>query len=482
MRESMDDAAKADIGTAEAGGGPGTPAAPTAEDRFRALATAGALSVYRMSPEWRLMYQLDSDTLAVTSEATEDWADHYILPEDRERVGAAIREAIATGTIFELEHRVRLADGSIGWVLSRAVPLRGQNGRIVEWFGAARDVSDRKRTEEALRDSEAKYRRLFDSMDEAYAVVEVLKDETGRWADFRFLEVNPAFMEHTAMPYPVGRTATELLGTPNPRWAALYGQALDSGTALRVEETEPALGRVFDLNIFALDRAQNRVAVLFTNVTERRRSLNLQDTLLAELQHRVRNIMAVIRSIVRRSHDEERSAEDYVQHLEGRIAALARTQALLTRRPGVGVDLEEIVRDELLAQAASEDQVSIRGPDVALAPKAAEVLTLALHELATNATKYGAFSHRDGHVDIAWRVEPRDGRDWLVLNWAENGVPILVPGPLRRGFGTELISSRIPYELRGRGSFELRPGGLRSEIEFPLVPGGSILDMDGGTI
>ncbi|WP_409528244.1 PAS domain-containing protein [Rhizobium sp.] len=124
-----------------------------------------------------------------------------------------------------------------------------------------------------MSESDERYRALFESMDEAYAVVEVLKDEVS-WVDFRFIEVNPAFIAHTGMPWPVGLTATELLGAPNPRWTELYGRALDTGTAIRVEEIEPRLDRVFDLNIFALDRQRNRVAVLFTNITERRRAEN----------------------------------------------------------------------------------------------------------------------------------------------------------------------------------------------------------------
>ncbi|MBE7220848.1 MAG: PAS domain-containing protein, partial [Caulobacteraceae bacterium] len=95
------------------------------EQRFRALATTGAPSIYRMSPDWRLMYQLDSQTLANTSEPIEDWVGKYILPEDLPTVRAAIGKAIGARSLFELEHRVRLADGVIGWVVSRAVPLLG---------------------------------------------------------------------------------------------------------------------------------------------------------------------------------------------------------------------------------------------------------------------------------------------------------------------------------------------------------------------
>ncbi|NHC33777.1 response regulator [Scytonema millei VB511283] len=134
---------------------------------------------------------------------------------------------------------------------------------------------ERARAEAALRVSEEKYRSLFNSMDEAYAVVEVIPDEAGGWSDFLFLEVNPAFMQHTGMEYPVDRTATQILGTPNARWAAIYGQVAETGESVRVEEVEETLNRVFDLNIFRLgDLGSRRVAVLFTDITERKRAEN----------------------------------------------------------------------------------------------------------------------------------------------------------------------------------------------------------------
>jgi two-component system CheB/CheR fusion protein len=136
-----------------------------------------------------------------------------------------------------------------------------------------RDVTEPLRAAQALQASEEKYRALFNEMDEAFAVVEVMADEGGRWTDFLFLDANPAFMRHTGMPYPVGRTATQLLGTPNPHWAELYGRAVETGVAIHVEEGELTLGRVFDLNIFRMgEGGSRRVAVLFRDVSEKRRT------------------------------------------------------------------------------------------------------------------------------------------------------------------------------------------------------------------
>ncbi|WP_420226331.1 PAS domain-containing protein [Pigmentiphaga litoralis] len=154
-----------------------------------------------------------------------------------------------------------------------AGPIRDQNGQITGGVVLFRDVSEERRIQEALRHSEEKYRGLFEEMDEAYAVVEMIADASGRWTDFRFLEVNRPFMRHTGMPYPVGRTATDLLRNPNPRWAELYGRAADTGESVRLEEGEVTLGRVFDLNIFRLGGpGSRRIAVLFTDITERKRA------------------------------------------------------------------------------------------------------------------------------------------------------------------------------------------------------------------
>ncbi|WP_143467699.1 GAF domain-containing protein [Leptolyngbya ohadii] len=141
---------------------------------------------------------------------------------------------------------------------------------------------ERAYAEASLRKSEEKYRSLFESMDEAYAVVEVMADDNGKWNDFLFLEVNPAFVKQTGMEYPVGRKATELLGTPNPRWAEVYGQVAETGEPIRFEEGEATLGRIFDLYVFRLGgEGCRRVAVLFNDITERKQ---VEATIAADLR------------------------------------------------------------------------------------------------------------------------------------------------------------------------------------------------------
>src|SRR3712207_1903194 len=140
--------------------------------------------------------------------------------------------------------------------------------------------------------------------------------------------------------------------------------------------------------------------------------------LLAELQHRVRNTLAVVRSIARRTAETSASVEDYAMHLDGRLNAFARTQAILTRNPAAGVDLAYIIAEELLSYDAHEGrQVSISGPSVRLQPAAAETFALAVHELATNAVKYGALSSPEGRIGVHWRYADAASPPQLTFQW-----------------------------------------------------------------
>jgi two-component system CheB/CheR fusion protein len=191
--------------------------------------------------------------------------------------------------------------------------------------------------------------------------------------------------------------------------------------------------------------------------------------LLAELQHRVRNTLAVVKSITFRTADSSATVEEMAAHLSGRLDAFARVQSAVTRNPDAGVELMSLVGDELLAHAVHEgDAVVVDGPEVALRAKAAETISLALHELATNAVKHGALGGNGGRIAIKWRVNGKgDGAGPLEFEWAEDGVDGVNSKPARHGFGMELLTRILPYDLGARTNVEFRQKGLRFTMDLP---------------
>ncbi len=158
-------------------------------------------------------------------------------------------------------------------------------------------------------------------------------------------------------------------------------------------------------------------------------------------------------------------------HLEGRIGAFSRVQSVVTRNPETGVDLAAMIEDELLAHAAREGEgLKIEGPDVQLQARPSETVSLAIHELATNAVKYGALSSGTGSISITWERVRRDEAEYLELVWEENGVEDTPPEPRRQGFGLELLQRTLPYELGAETKVDFRPEGLRFSMAVPLGP------------
>ena len=213
------------------------------------------------------------------------------------------------------------------------------------------------------------------------------------------------------------------------------------------------------------------------DVTERKRTETRLKLLLGELQHRVRNILGVVRSIVHRTVRNATDMDELASHLDGRLDTLARTHSVFTRSGDVAIDLEEMVRDEMLAVAARDEQVSVDGPSVRLRREAAETFALAVHELTTNAVKYGALSRAEGKVAVSWRVVRTSAGPRLSLEWRESGVPAVNVNPARNGFGRELIERGLPYELGAATALDFARGGVRALIELPLTDKVAVLDQ-----
>lgn len=205
------------------------------------------------------------------------------------------------------------------------------------------------------------------------------------------------------------------------------------------------------------------------SIQARKRAEERQQLLLAELQHRVKNILAVVRALANRTADSAEDLEDFKAHFEGRLSAMARTQNILARTAEGGVDLAELVHEELVGHVVHyEEQVSVEGPEVKLRAKPAETLSLAVHELTTNAVKYGALSTISGHISVMWHLKDTPSGQRLILEWLESGVSALDEEPKRRGFGHELIERGLPHELKANTALEFRKSGVRCIIDLPV--------------
>lgn len=191
--------------------------------------------------------------------------------------------------------------------------------------------------------------------------------------------------------------------------------------------------------------------------------------LRAELHHRVRNTLAVVRAIARRTAASSETVDDFQMHFDGRIGAFARTQWLVAGNPEAEVDLETLIAEELFAHHANEgDQVTIKGPDVRLKPKTADALGLAIHELTVNAVKYGGLSSDQGRVEVAWRIEGPPASPILALTWADAAPDRPTSGAARHGFGSEMIERSLVFDLEATTSLAIGPKGVRCEIRLPL--------------
>jgi two-component sensor histidine kinase len=215
--------------------------------------------------------------------------------------------------------------------------------------------------------------------------------------------------------------------------------------------------------------AVDGVVITYIDITERTRAEAHQRLLLAELNHRVKNMLATILSIANQTMADGGTLAAFQKAFTGRIRALSETQNLLTRTNWTGVTMRDVLRAEIapyLKQGSAN--FTLDGPEVMLTPRAALSLALVAHELTTNAGKYGALSQPAGRVAVRWGVAGAGAKACLTLEWEESGGPAVEP-PARRGFGRRLIEEGLAYELGGKAELDFDPDGFHCRIELPAA-------------
>ncbi len=214
---------------------------------------------------------------------------------------------------------------------------------------------------------------------------------------------------------------------------------------------------------------------MLVEISERKRAEERQQVLLAELSHRVKNTLATVRSIATQTMRNARSLEAFTPMFNGRLGALAVAHGVLTHAGWGEVELGELVRGIVAPyRSGRRDHIKFAGAPARLPPRQVVPMTLMLHELATNAAKYGALSSAAGCLRIAWTVDGAGEARSVRLRWIESGGPRVEPPP-GKGFGTALIERSMVYELDGTARIDYRPEGVRCELVFPLASSGENL-------
>ena len=216
------------------------------------------------------------------------------------------------------------------------------------------------------------------------------------------------------------------------------------------------------------DGRASRVISVTLEIEQRKRAEEQAGLLLGELDHRVKNILAIVSSIVAQTLKAAPSPEIFAETVEGRIKAIAHAHSLLTNQGGgQTTTLRDLIKIEL--EPYERREILVEGPDLVLAPKAGLSFAMALHELASNAAKYGSLSDPNGRLDITWTATAGDDPR-LQLRWVESGGPRIAAPPARRGYGTTLIERSMAYELDAEVDRRFDEGGVVCTIEIPLTP------------
>ncbi|SHI32865.1 PAS domain S-box-containing protein [Roseomonas rosea] len=382
-------------------------------------------------------------------------------------VGAAAALALGLGLAAWLARRVlrpvealaRRAEAVAAGDAHPSLPAVPPAG--VAEFELLRRASER--AEAAVAAREAEFRAMFET---AAAGVAETDTRTGR-----YLRVNRTFCEIT------GRPEEMLVGRLGPK-DILHPQDQPAEAMPAADDTESRILRPDGSVVWvqsstapsALDRGGKplRAVTILQDITARKRAEEARGLLAREVDHRAKNVLAVVQAVLRLTPKNDPAT--YARSVEARVTALARAHTLLANGNWNGADLRALAEAELSAfQPGAPDapRAMLQGPSVTLTPGATQALSLVLHELATNATKYGALSAPGGRVDLTWSVDDAAGR--LHLRWAETGGPPVPGPPTRRGFGTRVIEASLRDQLGAAVRTAWEPAGMTCEIEASLA-------------
>jgi len=402
-----------------------------------------------------------------TTESTRSEWKNRVHPEDLARKLTVESKALRKRRgEYRAEYRIT-RHGEVRWIESRGFISYDNDGCPQRVIGVNIDITDRKRAEDALAERNA---QLSLAGKAALVGTYVYDFDTDR------IRISEGYVAIHRLP----EGTTEI---PRSQWQA----GVHSADLGRIEKlrNQTYLERRREYNAeyriirggdvrwienrkfisYNADGRPRRVIGVDIDVTERKRVEEQQRALVAELDHRVKNSLATIGAVVSHTLNASSSMVDFATALDGRVQSMARTHELLSASRWHGISVEELIR-RVLAPYAMTGNVEIKGRDVILKAEAGQAMGMVLHELATNAAKYGALSTKEGRVSIRWDRRLNGHPPPLVLEWREVGGPSVV-APENSGFGTSTIRDVIPYEFGGTVDLAFAPAGVQCRMELP---------------
>lgn len=380
--------------------------------------------------------------------------------EDLEENERLFKRLVETGESFEIEKRYIRGDGSLVWVSDSVSAIRDEKGKIVQAVAIAIDIGERRRTQNV----EKHLASMIASSNDAILGIDL---------DMRINSWNAAAEKlygYNADEV-IGRSVLMLVPEDRKDEEPRILSKISAGRIVEPYETVRLRkdGRAVEvlLSVSPIHDASGRVvgaSKTAHDITVKKEAERLQSVLVNEMHHRVKNILATIIAIARQTIGRDKANNDDIEAFTSRIASLSRAQDLLVHRDWQKADLRAIVEQATSPYPA--DAFRISGPTVSLPPKVVISLALALHELATNAAKYGALSTPDGRVSITWQCDPLTD-PFLRMTWKESGGPEVVP-PTRKGFGTTLIERLLAAELKGEARLAYDPDGVTFVLEADI--------------
>ena len=420
--------------------------------------------------------------------ASQPWID-YLLSGDRGVIGRSHydvvtevpqqwrdmhRRVLAGETLRDETDAFRLLGRRALWVRREMRPWRDLNGKVGGIIMSAHDITTEVETQRSLRESEERLRLavtagrmgMFDWDIRTGAFL--WSDEWYRMLGYEVGEVEPSQDAWLARVHPDDREKA-YFSQQSTRQAPK-----EFSSEYRIVRSDGDVRWIRTLGRFLFENGKPvRLLGLKQDVTEAHRQIETQRVLVGELQHRTRNLMAVVQSIAHQTLDNAKSLADFEDRFNHRLEALSRVQTLLSRADNQPVTLGALIAMELepLGAEAVGYRISLSGPEVLLRKSTVEMLSLAIHELLTNAIKYGALATESGRLSIGWHIDELLADRRLVLEWVERGVAMRsrVADATPSGYGRKLIEEALRYTLSAETKFELGGDGLRCRISLPLT-------------